>query len=744
MAAQSHNPRSAFLVPTVQPARPAPSLFVLGRIAFGTIAVWLISAPVPSVASESETRPDWRVVDARYAYSGELGARLHPDGSATLVLWSPLVAAVSAVLYDRDDPEHVVASDVPMRRRADGTWHVTLDATNTGVADLRGFYYHYRIAATEGGETRLALDPYARSMAPFDIARASIGKAAIVAETSALVPPLDFARIPGYRQREDAIVWEIHVRDFTVDPAIEHDLRAPFGTFEAMIDKLDYVQALGVTHVQLLPVMSFHWGDERASRTREMHWSAKDNNYNWGYDPHGWFSLSGMYSKNPDDPESRIVEFKRLVDAIHARGMGVILDVVYNHTAAVHVLEDLAPGYYHFAHADGTPKVSFGGGRLGTTRAMSRRLVVDSIRYWTREYKIDGFRFDMMGDHDAETIEAAHAAARAINPDVLFIGEGWRTFAGDDGDPRRPADQDWMAHTDAVAVFSDHFRNEVKSGYGNEGEPRFITGGARPIAELFDSIAGRPANFHADQPGDVVQYIEAHDNMTLHDLVSLGTRLDPSVPENHAEIHRRIRLGHTLLLTSQGVAFLHAGQEYGRSKQWLAPGEPEHKGTHAVDAEGRPFVHPWFVHDSFDSSDAVNRFDWSRATDATAHPVSTATVRHTAGLVALRRATDAFRLGSAERVVRDFSRIEAPEIREVDLVVAYRARASTGELFHVFVNADAVARTLTLDTDLSAAEVLVDDDEAGATPVQRPSGFRLEHGKIVMEPLSAIVLRTRS
>lgn len=689
-------------------------------------------SPVPA-------RPSWRELDAAFAYDGPLGAELHEDGSATLRLWSPLAASVEVVLYDRHDSDRIIRDAIAMARHATGTWTVTLEPQAVGLPTLRGAFYHFRIDARGDGTTRLALDPYAKSMALFDSSRHETGKAAIV-DPSRLGPTLAYATIPGFSKREDAVIWEVHVRDFTVDPAIAHELTAPFGTFEAVIDRLDYVRALGVTHIQLLPVMSFREGDESRRATREMHYSARGNNYNWGYDPHSYFSLSGMYSAEPEDPERRIVEFKRLVEAIHQRGMGVILDVVFNHTARLEILEDLAPGYYHFMDADGTPRTSFGGGRLGTTHAMARRILVDSIVYWTREFKVDGFRFDMMGDHDAASIQAACDAARALNPDILIIGEGWRTYAGDEGDRRQAADQDWMAHTDAVGVFSDEFRNEIKSGYGNEGEPRFISGGARSIRTIFDNIRAQPGNFHADDPGDVVTYIEAHDNLTLHDVLAYSAGLDPEVPESRRELHRRIRLGNALVLTSQGIAFLHAGQEYGRTKQWLAPGQPEHKETRMVDRTGRPFVHPFFVHDSFDSSDAVNRFDWVRATDRTLHPEATLTRAYTAGLIALRRSTEAFRLGTRAAVDAQVDLVTAPEIQPTDLVIAYRARAANGKDYFVLINADSRERTLTPGVDLTRGRILVDDDEAGPVPVTVPTGLTLTSRDIVLAPLTAVVI----
>ena len=337
--------------------------------------------------------------------------------------------------------------------------------------------------------------------------------------------------------------YEDHVRDFTSDKAISAELKHQFGTFAAFAERLDYLKDLGVTHIQLLPVLSYYFVNEMQNGKRLDAHASSNSNYNWGYDPQNYFSLTGMYSEKPSDPAKRIEEFKNLVSAIHAHGMDVILDVVYNHTAKTAIFEDLEPNYYHFMDADGTPRSSFGGGRLGTTHYMSRRVLVDSIAYLTKEYKVDGFRFDTMGYHDAESIEKDYHAARALNPNLIMLGEGWVTYAGDENSPIQPADQSWMKNTDTVAVFSDDIRNILKSGYPNEGTPAFITGGKRDINKVFDNIKAQPTNFEADSPGDVVQYIAAHDNLTLFDIIAQSInqsiKKDLSKPENNTEIHRR-------------------------------------------------------------------------------------------------------------------------------------------------------------------------------------------------------------
>ncbi|WP_096156539.1 pullulanase [Bacillus sp. FJAT-45066] len=681
----------------------------------------------------------WRLIDEMYGYDGKLGAELHHDGTATLKVWSPKAEDVKVVLYDKDD-QNVIVREMDMVKGDRGVWSVELSMFNTGLDSLRGYYYHYAI--THNGETKLALDPYAKSMAAWSHTSGDpVGKAAIV-DIGSIGPDLDYANIPGYEKREDAIIYEVHVRDFTSDPNIAESLKAQFGTFASFVEKLDYIQELGVTHVQLLPVMSYFFGDELKNGERMLEYASTQTNYNWGYDPHSYFSLSGMYSENPNDPELRIAEFKNLINEIHKRDMGVILDVVYNHTARVGIFEDLVPNYYHFMDADGTPRTSFGGGRLGTTHKMARRVLVDSILHWVSEYKVDGFRFDMMGDHDAESIQMAFDKARELNPNIVMIGEGWRTFAGDEGDPVQAADQDWMQYTEAVGSFSDEFRNELKSGFGSEGEPRFITGGARNVSQIFDNIKAQPHNFVADQPGDVVPYIEAHDNLTLYDVIAQSIKKDPDIAENNLEIHKRIRIGNAMVLTSQGTAFIHAGQEFGRTKQWRAEAaEAPYKSTYMTDKDGNPFLFPYFIHDSYDSSDIINRFDWEKATNAELFPINNVTREYTAGLIALRRSTDAFRLGTKELVDANVTMVEAPEVKERDVVVAYRSEATNGDVYYVFVNADMQARTFTLGEDLTSGIVVVDGDEAGVVEVSERTGFEWTSESITLEPLTTVVVK---
>ena len=706
------------------------------------------------------TRSSWRLKDESYSYDGPLGATLKEDGKRVeLILWSPSADKVSVVVYDKKDPEKVVGT-VALEKGEKGTWKQTLDANSgLGISNYTGYYYHYQIERQ--GKTVLVLDPYAKSLAAWnsDLAKTDaahkVAKAAFVDPAKLGPQDLTYGKIRNFKSREDAVIYEAHVRDFTSDPAIAKDLTKPFGNFEAFIEKLDYLKDLGVTHIQLLPVLSYYFVNELKNHERLSAYASSNSNYNWGYDPQNYFSLTGMYSSDPKDPEKRIAEFKNLINEIHKRGMGAILDVVYNHTANLDIFEDLEPNYYHFMDADGTPRTSFGGGRLGTTHYMSKRVLVDSIKYLVETYKVDGFRFDMMGDHDAASIEEAYKAARALNPNLIMLGEGWRTYTGDENTPVQPADQDWMKHTDTVAVFSDDIRNNLKSGYPNEGQPAFITGGKRDINTIFKNLIAQPTNFEADSPGDVIQYIAAHDNLTLFDIIAQSIKKDPSKAENYAEIHRRLRLGNLMVLTAQGTPFIHSGQEYGRTKQFLDPAyktpvsedKVPNKSHLLRDKDGKPFVYPYFIHDSYDSSDTVNKFDWAKATDGKAYPENVKSRDYMKGLIALRQSTDAFRLKSLQDIKERVHLITVPGqngVKKEDVIIGYQITAPNGDVYAVFVNADDKTREFTLGTafaHLRKAEVLADENQAGPVGIAKPQGLEWTEKGLKLNALTAVVLR---
>lgn len=668
-------------------------------------------------------------IDNTLGYDGnDLGATYNA-GAVTLKLWAPYADAVSVTLYKSDaaQTEVATAKDIALTKGEKGVWSVTLNNSNTGISDLAGYLYQYKV--TNGTAVTLAVDPYAKSMGEFKGGTGdTVGKAAIVNPANTTVSGLDFATLPSNWKREDAVIWEIHVRDFTSQAGLS--LTNQFGTYTAFKEKLQYLKDLGVTHIQLLPIMSYYYGDESKAGTRETDWMTTGANYNWGYDPHSYFAPEGMYATDRINPEARVKEIKEMVKAIHDAGMAVTLDVVFNHMATTDIMNSIYPGYYY---RPGT-NASGCGNDTASENAMMRKIVVDSLKYWTQEYKVDGFRFDLMGIIDTKTAKDAYDEVAKINPKTLFIGEGWRMYTGPAG--TKGADQDWMDETNDVAVFSDEFRNALKSGFGAEGYPRFLTNGNMDISLIMNNIKAQPGNFTADDPGDVVQYIEAHDNLTLHDVIiqSMVTPQDGSTPLGAAELteekmHKRIRIGNAIILTSQGIAFMHGGQEYGRTKEW--------KGSAAPTSQCHKVGDRYFDHNSYDSSDIINNFDWKSVLDGTT--LQNTTMNYAKGLIALRSSTDAFRLGT-KALVESNVKLLYPEATTKDKIIAYSCKATNGDVYYVIINADISPRVFTI-AGLDTGTVLVDDNESGATAVSAVSGVTRTADNVTVQPLTVVVIK---
>ena len=338
-----------------------------------------------------------------------------------------------------------------------------------------------------------------------------------------------------------------------------------------------------------------------------------------------------------------------------------------------------------------------------------------------------------------------------------MLGEGWKTYAGDENKAVQPADQSWMKSTDTVAVFSDDIRNTLKSGYPNEGTPAFITNGKRNIENVFKNIKAQPTNFEADSPGDVIQYIAAHDNLTLFDIIAQSIKKDPALAANYQEIHRRLRLGNLMILTSQGTPFIHSGQEYGRTKQFRDPAykypvsedKVPNKAHLLTNEDGTPFDYPYFIHDSYDSSDAVNHFDWTKATDSEKFPENAKSRAYMKGLIALRKSTDAFTRSSKDKVEQNVTLITQPGtdgIEKEDLVLGYQVVASNGDIYAVFVNADTKERQFNFGEaykHLAGAEVVADGNTAGVTAISDPAGVTRNSNGLALAPLTATILRLR-
>ncbi|MGL4997376.1 MAG: alpha-amylase family glycosyl hydrolase [Cetobacterium sp.] len=650
-----------------------------------------------------------RKIDKKYSISDELGAN-YKFGVTKFSLWAPTSKNIFLLIFDKKDKQNLIKK-VKMQKNAKGVWHY-----KESDADLDGYFYQYEV------DGKKVFDIYSKSMASFRMSPLgetldgdTVAKAAVV-DLSKTIDVIPLSKKDIF-SREDSIIYEVSIRDFSSEKTLKTE--NPKGSYKAFIERLDYIKELGVTHVQLLPIMKFFYNDEE-NKDMEYAWSSKNNNYNWGYDPYSYFSPEGVYSSDSKNPYARINELKEVINELHKRDLGVILDVVYTHMADKNLLEDIVPNYYFFYGENGEYVGGFGN-NLATTQKMAKRIVLDSVKYWFEEYKIDGLRFDMMGDADKETIEEAYKIAKKINSNTIFIGEGWRTFKGHPYGAEA-ADQDWSKESNAVGMFSDDFRNILKSGYMKEGKPKFLSNGKVSIRKLFKNIKASPTNFEPNTPGSVVQYIEAHDNATLHDTIAMAMKYSTS--ENQEDIHKRIRIGNFLLLTSQGTAFLHSGQEMGRSKEWFGENLPEQK--YIKNKFGT------FIDDSYDSSDSINNFKWSNLQKKE----NLKTLEFTKELIKLRKSEPKFRYKYFEDIEKNMKLLGSKKVKN-DLFIAYK-----NDDYLVIINADKKKRELQID--LNEYIILVDGDRVNIKGIENPNKISIvRENTAEIESLSSILLKKR-
>lgn len=652
-----------------------------------------------------------------------LGALYDPIGkSCSFSLWAPSACDVSVQLYAGADDAEPTAQ-VPLHYdAATGVWQGSVTAQKSLPR-----FYDYKVSLKNSIYT--VPDPYSMSMTAYT-GDDRMGRSYLInLHDTALKPEREYPYV-FLQKREDAIIYEVSVRDFTVSP--DSGVQAVPGTYKAFIEKIPYLQELGITHVQLMPVLQFYYTDE-TNRRYEDTGTVHSNNYNWGYDPHNYFTPEGWYASNPYDPECRVRELRELINECHKAGIGVLLDVVYNHVAHTNMFEAMAPGYYFRTHADGSYTNGSGcGNDLASERFMVRKLIVDSTVHWVSEYKADGFRFDLMGLLDTETVLEAYKQCRTHNPSVLFIGEGWQMYNGVDG--TFGMDQQYMTQTDSVAVFNDEFRDLVKAGGMHEEGKGFLTGGTVDLRSLFYNCIGSPQhNYRADSPGDNVQYLVCHDGLTLHDCIAHNTGLDECDPTQKKELIARIKLGNALVLTSQGIVFLHAGQERGRTKPNI-----HHAAQECVGA---------FVRNSYDASDSINRIVW------TLDDEYAALLAYTRGLIALRKHFTVFKQGDAAYIAqaarflpayRADGRADTQANGKMETYAenafGYTLNWTDGTWFLLF-NAVGERVYFTPECTVQKPVVFADSVQVSEYGIEHPNGIWFDHNRIVLDPYAAAVFR---
>ena len=539
-------------------------------------------------------------------YTGPLGPDYAPGGTC-LRLWAPTAEAVTVTLYHKGDGGAVLGTE-PLVRGAHGVWSIWLPGEQHGR--------YYTFAVTVNGITRETGDPYARA-AGVNGVRSMIVDLARTAPSGwerdmrPTIPPAQRA------------VWEVSVRDFSQDAAsgVRPAWRGKYMAFTQQGTTLhgdgihptclNYLKRLGVKYVQLMPIFDFGSVDEAKPLLRQ---------YNWGYDPTNFNVPEGSYSTDPTRGEVRIRECREMIAALHAAGIGVVMDVVYNHTYRTeNPLNNTVPYYFFRQNADGSFSNGSGcGNEFASERPMARRYLIDSILYWAKEYHIDGFRFDLMGLYDAESINAVRAALDSLpgGRDILLYGEPWQ--GGASQLHRYEANKANLAMlNERVGIFCDDTRDAIKGGCFDAREPGYVEGKPGSFWDIGAAVAAwcRSDRLPPHAPSQIVSYVSAHDNFTLWDKLLCVRYEKPEFTARDTVALAQNRLAAGIYLTSFGLPFMQAGEEFARTK----------KG----------------VGNSYRSSPALNRLDWNRAEQYHA------LVDYYRGLLALRAAFP--RLGSTDR-----------------------------------------------------------------------------------------------
>ena len=591
-------------------------------------------------------------------------------GRSVLRVFAPYAVKVEALVYDFAGAKPYV---YPLAGKAAGVWEKNFGRSLEGKS--------YRIRTGQGGKVYEGLDPYARAVT------GDGGRALLLKDETPVHPGPSF-------DASQAVVYEVHLRDLTMDEfsgvkakgkylgAAEAGTRHP--RFADITTGLDHIAELGVNTVHILPFQDFENGDSTSA-------------YNWGYMPVNFNSPEGSYASNPADG-SRVREAKQMIDAFHRKGLRVILDVVYNHTAETRAttynFNAAAMDYYYRLNSDGTYSNGSGcGNEFRTEAPMARKFLLDSLLYWVREYKVDGFRFDLMGLIDTDAAAEIMRVLKAEKPDIFIYGEPWTAGASPVKGVKKGSQRSL-----GFAVFNDGFRDAIKgsvfalSDLGYVQAAKYREGVVRGIRGAVDD--------YTDGPLEAMNYVSCHDNHTLWDRIDLSVK-----DETRANKVRMDKLANALVLTSQGIPFLHAGEEFLRTK-----GGEEN---------------------SYNLPDEVNRLDWTRKKE------NLEVYSYYRALIALRKAHPAFRMKTAAAVRENLKFYEELGLKIEPPAIAYllygdRAGDSWKRIL-VLVNPEKTARKF----PLPKGSWLEAFNASG--PVEKPE--KAVSGSFNAGPLSLSVLR---
>jgi pullulanase len=565
------------------------------------ILSWLLYLhPAKAQKTNYESYPVYKGHDLGLTYSKQ---------QSTFRIWAPTAEKAQLIFYT-----DTRIGEFDLNKNKDGTW------TRTFAGDHKGKFYVFRVMIN-GKWLNEVPDPYAKAVGVN-------GKRAVVVDLEDTNPEgWEKDKSPAFKNKTEAILYELHVRDASIHPGSGIKNKGKYlglterGTKNAqgLSTGLDHIKELGVTHVHLLPVFDFYSVDESKPDKPQ---------YNWGYDPLNYNVPDGSYSTNPYDGVTRIKEFKQMVQAFHQNGLRVVMDVVYNHTRLTEdsYFNQLVPGYYYRQTKEGKfSDATACGNETASERYMMRKFMLESVLYWVKEYHIDGFRFDLMGVHDIETMNLISRELHKIKPDILLYGEGWTAGSSPLPDSLR-AIKKYAYKLDRIAVFSDDIRDGIKGSVFEHEDKGFASG--KPGMEesiKFGIVAScrhpqvdyAKVNYskapYAKEPWNTVTYAECHDNHVLWDKLAISAK--NATEEERKEMYK---LALSIVLTSQGISFLHAGTEFLRTK----------KG----------------VENSFESPDSINAINWSLKTK------NKEIFDYVKALIKMRKEHPAFRMKSEKEI----------------------------------------------------------------------------------------------
>ncbi len=515
---------------------------------------------------------------------------------------------------------------------------------------------------------------------------------------------------PPLKNFNDIILYEIHVRDMSIHPesGIQHKGKylglTETGTTSHQGEKtgIDHIKELGVTHVHILPAFDYKSIDEA---------HLANNVFNWGYDPENFNVPEGSYATDPYNPKSRISEFKEMVKAFHDNGIRVIMDVVYNHTGKTDNsnFNLLVPGYYYRHNEDGTFSNASGcGNETASERPMMRKYIIESLKYWANEYHIDGFRFDLMGIHDIATMNLLSEEMHKIDPTIFLYGEGWTA-----GSSPLPEEQQALKKStyrlNDIAAFSDDIRDGIKGSWNNHESKGFVSGAFDLEETIKFGVVASTQHSQVDytkinysdkpwaaEPYQTISYVSCHDNHTLFDKLKISNHDDSEI-----ELIKKHKLANTIVMTSQGIPFMHAGVDFLRTKQG--------------------------VENSYNRPDSVNQIDWPRKAQYRE------LFNYYHDLVDLRKNHPAFRMSSTKNIQKNLEFLD----ENIPGVVAYELKnfANGDSWKNIIVIYNASNKQQTINIPFGKWSEVFNEEGLNV------NGYRVfKHDEITVPATSAIIL----